>query len=74
MEGWRITIEKVESGYILDVPEPDDELGKKWVRGEDEQDELKAIEAVLWDVLGYFGHSGSKHDAERIRIVREKHE
>ena len=74
MEGWRITIEKVESGYILDVPESNDELGKKWVRGEDEQDELKAIEAVLWDVLGYFGHSGSKHDAERIRIVREKHE
>jgi hypothetical protein len=74
MEGWRITIEKVESGYILDVPEPDDELGKKWVREEDGEDELKAIEAVLWDVLGYFGHSGSKHDAERIRIVREKHE
>ena len=39
MEGWRITIEKVESGYILDVPEPDDELGKKWVREEDGEDE-----------------------------------
>ena len=74
MEGWTITIEKVGSGYILEVPEPNDELGKKWVREEDDQDELKAIETVLWDILNYFGHGGSKHDDERIRIVREKRE
>ena len=74
MEGWTITIEKVGSGYILEVPVPNDELGKKWVREEDGEDELKAIETVLWDVLTYFGHYGSKHDDERIRIVREKRE
>lgn len=74
MEGWTIQIEKTQTGYILDTPEPTDELGKRWVREEDEEDKLKAIEAVLWDVLNYFGHYGSKHDAERIRIVREKRE
>ena len=72
MEGWILTIEKVNSGYILEVPEPNDELGKKWVREEDGQDDLKAIEAVLWDVMDYFGHYGSKHDPQRIRITREK--
>lgn len=74
MLGWSITIDKTETGYILDTPESTDELGKRWVREEDEQDELKAIEAVLWDVLQYFGHYGSKHDAERIRIIRQKSE
>jgi hypothetical protein len=72
MEGWSITIEKVDTGYILDTPEPNDELGKKWVREERDDDELYAIERVLWDILTYFGHYGSKHDAERIRIMREK--
>ena len=74
MEGWTITIEKTNTGYILNVPESTDDLGKKWVREEDGNDDLKAIEAVLWDILEYFGHYGSKHDSERIRIVREKRE
>jgi hypothetical protein len=72
MEGWSITIEKTGTGYILDTPEPTDELGKCWVREDNENDELQAIERVLWDILTYFGHYGSKHDSERIRIVREK--
>ena len=71
---WSIRIEKTETGYVLDTPEPNEELGKRWVREEsdDENDELHAIERVLWDILQYFGHYGSKHDPERLRIVREK--
>jgi hypothetical protein len=34
-------------------------------------DELKSTQELLWWILEWTGHTGSKHDPERLRIVRE---
>lgn len=69
MADWSMTISKAENGYI--VLSNDDEKTAR-IFQEDDEDSLKAIEQVLWDVIEYFGEYGSKHDKERIRITREK--
>jgi len=35
---------------------------------------LKSGESLLWAVMEYFGFGGSKHDRERIMVVRKKQE
>ena len=69
---WKLIIERTENGYILTTPENGEEPEKKIVIQQDEEDELKAHELLLWEVLEYFGVYGSKHDPERLRIIREK--
>jgi len=39
---------------------------------DDMVDTLKSGQELLWFVLHHFGLSGSKHDPERLRVVREK--
>jgi len=69
MNKWQLTIEKVGNGYILHGP---DDL--PIVCEEDEGDELKHHESMLWAVIEYFGFTGSKHDKERLRVTREQNE
>jgi hypothetical protein len=63
-----LNITKVDNGYIAE----DLSDHKITVFEESERDELKDIEALLWFVLEFFGKYGSKHDPERIRIIRQR--
>lgn len=66
-EKWQLVITSVNNGYII---EPCEEPIS--VIQENEKDELKAHEELLYTVMEYFNFQGSKHDAERLKIVREK--
>jgi len=75
---WFCSIEKVENGFLIEYPEEDNEgkelIVRHVIEDDVEGDELDAPEALLWWVLDYFGCYGNKHDPERLRIVREKHD
>lgn len=68
-DGWQLKITRTDNGYIIEVP---NELPH--VIQENQNDELKEHEELLWCVMEYFNFQGSKHDSERLRIVREKQE
>jgi len=79
---WYLNITKAANGYVLRWDD-EDEDGATVSHTEVIQDgpddnadtgELKSGEELLWWVMDYFGFGGSKHDAERIRIVRVKRE
>ena len=47
---------------------------KRWFEAyivDDEADKLKSGQELLWGVMGHFSLGGSKHDLERLRVVRE---
>lgn len=70
---WQITIKRVNNGYILTIPPEDNEhIEQETVLEEDKNDELKAHENLLWEIMEHFNFGGTKHDKERIRIIREK--
>jgi hypothetical protein len=73
---WSIEITRGENGYKCGFyVEVDDEGGREWKEAyiqDDEIDDLKSGEALLWFIMEYFAFGGSKHDPERLRIVREK--
>ena len=58
-------ITRVSNGFFLEGNDGN------WLI-QDTDDPLKSTEELLWDITEYFLLGGSKHDAERIRIVREK--
>jgi hypothetical protein len=69
---WKLTITSEMNGYVL---EGDIEgIKHKWIIEEDEKDSLAADEKLLYEVMNYFGFQGSKHDSERLRVIREKKE
>jgi len=66
-----LEIIRAGNGYTLRFP---NDMGDGFcldVIEDDESDELKSDEELLWHVMEYFGIGGSKHDPERLRIVRE---
>ncbi len=63
---WILTIEAVQNGYHLKGTDLDIVIEKN------EEDPLKGDEVLLLEVMEYFNFGGSKHDAQRIRIIREK--
>jgi hypothetical protein len=72
---WQITIQKAQNGFILKWDEQiDDNTYRPMSHVFEERDNIKtdhdcqAIQHMLYEVLDYFGVSGSKHDEERIRI------
>jgi hypothetical protein len=69
---WVLRIEKVENGFIASYRLDEETTLNKEVFQDDGTDDLKSGEEMLWFVLDHFGIGGSKHDPERIRIVREK--
>ena len=70
---FNLIITRESNGYALDGVS--DTGGRtRTVIEDDEVDELKSGESLLWAVMEYFNFQGSKHDAERIRVVREKQE
>jgi len=68
---WTLTISKVQNGYVLQG-KSDVGVPVVSVIQNDEKDELKSGEALLWEVIEYFNFGGSKHDKDRIRVIREK--
>jgi hypothetical protein len=67
---WSLTITKVVNGFIVDglndYGKPDSSVIE-----EDDVDEFKAGEELLWFIMEYFNFQGSKHGAPRLRITRE---
>ena len=71
IDSWQLTITRVDNGYLLEGPSESD-MPMKVVIEDSREDELKSHEFLLWDVMEYFNFGGSKHDAQRIKIIREK--
>jgi hypothetical protein len=67
---WQVTITRALNGYIIDGMS---DVGVPYteVIEDEEMDELKSHEKLLWFIMDYFNFQGSKHDPERIRITRE---
>jgi len=71
---WSLNIIKADNGYILESFEENEDgskTKKQVVIQESETDELKAHQQLLWEIMEFFNFQGSKHDSERIRIIRE---
>ena len=75
---YNINVEKVQNGYLLSWKEEYNDTGKEFTVSEviqdDDADELKSGEELLWRLMEYFGLRGSKHDSERLSIERTKYE
>lgn len=65
-EEWSLKIIRAENGYVLE-----DSEGTRIVIEEDDNDELYEHVQLLFEVQEYFNFQGSKHDKERIRVIRE---
>jgi len=63
---WSVTITRIDNGYTLCGTD------KCAVIEDDDEDELRSHEELLWEIMEYFNFGGSKHDSERLRVVREK--
>ena len=75
---WSVEITRGENGYKLGYWEETEdgyEMGwrEEYIQDE-ERDGLKSGEELLWYIINYFSLSGSKHDPERLRIIRENKE
>jgi len=70
---WWCFIARVGNGYFLKYNE-EHEAGIKESRviEDDDQDELKSHEELLYEVMEHFNFWGSKHDPERLFIIRKK--
>ena len=74
---YKLEITRGDNGYKLRCRDEADDGQKIWREEyiqDDEGDGLKSGEELLWWIMDYFSFSGSKHDPERIRVVREKQE
>lgn len=69
----KLLIERVHNGYLI-TADLNTEDERRIVLEENTDDELKAHEQLLYEIMDFFGFVGSKHDKERIRINREKQE
>ena len=70
---WKLEINREDNGYTLNGKFRDSDIVSTMVI-EETNDELEVHEKLLWNIMEYFAFSGSKHDDERIRVVREKQE
>lgn len=69
---WKLTIRRLYNGYELTGVFGDSDQESKIVIEDDDTDELKSHEQLLFEVMDYFDFSGSKHDPERIFVIRKK--
>jgi hypothetical protein len=74
---WSVTIFSGRNGYRMewdDVLDDGSTAHVFEVIEDDFLDDLKHHEKLLCWIADFFGFSGSKHDHERIKVVREKRE
>ena len=64
-------VERVENGYIVYLSGDDPNSGAVSICEDDDNDPLKSIESVLWEVIEHFAAGGSRYDKERIVVRRE---
>ena len=77
MKDWTLKIIRTQNGYILKTPQEnldDSVYYEQSVIQDNEKDDLKSHEELLWEIMEYFNFSGTKHDVERLRIIRQKRE
>lgn len=70
-----LTIRHVTNGFILqwkDELESGRLLPKSEIIQDDDYDEIKSGEELLWFILNYFGLGGSRYDRERLWVVRKR--
>lgn len=72
IERWLLQIERASNGYILLGGDPESGIQVVSVIQDDEQDDLLSGENLLWEIMEYFNFQGSKHDEQRLKIIREK--
>ena len=71
---WKISIEKIENGFVVYHPgeETDNEVKTGFEYDEDDDfGELKCMEKLLWFVKNHFGEHYSKHNKKNINIEIE---
>lgn len=68
---WALLITKINNGYIVTYKDENEKLQME-VFEEYSDDDLMATEKMLWYLLEHFDMYGNKHDAERLRVIREK--
>lgn len=66
IQDWSLQITRVDNGYYLVGID-----GEKFVIEEKPDDKLHEHEQLLFMVREYFDFQGSKHDKERIVILRQ---
>jgi len=66
---WSLKILRANNGYIL---YNDVEYDPPLVIEDDESDDLKSHEELLWEVMNCFNFGGSKHDKVRLQVRRIK--
>lgn len=72
---YTVKVTRGQNGYKLEWRDEEGPEGRKedYIQ-DDDYDELKSGIELLWWIMEFFGLLGSKHDPERIRIIREKKE
>jgi len=74
-EQWSAKIIRTSNGYVVSTPsDKEDCETDEFVLEENDGDPLRVHEELLWELMDYFHFGGSKHDKERIRVIREKGE
>lgn len=72
---WDLKITKADNGFGLRWEE-EDEDGRPCLHEEviqdDDMDDLKSGQELLWHVINYFSLGGSRHDKERLHISRKR--
>ena len=69
---WELRIRKAENGFILES-DIDEGLGvTEMLLEDDENDELKSGESLLWQVIEFFGLRTSRYAKEVLTITREQ--
>ena len=72
-----ITITYASNGFIITEVELDsegDDFISTTLYEQADDDGLSAVQTMLYDILEWSGHLGSKHDKRRIRIEIEERE
>lgn len=77
MSDYKMTIEKVDNGYLLEFPDPyddDDEADvprtRREVIAEDDGrwGHLEAGQMLIFRIMEFFDLTGSKHDERRLQV------
>ncbi|OGM09224.1 hypothetical protein A2Z67_04775 [Candidatus Woesebacteria bacterium RBG_13_36_22] len=65
-----LKINRARNGYVLERGGEPFSI----VIEEDENDDLKEHEELLWEVMEYFDFQGTKHNKERLKVVRTEND
>jgi len=72
---WSVTINRAGNGFRMNWREEGEDgmtLHQEEVIQDNEQDELKSGESLLWFVMNYFDLGGSRHDKQRLHVIRRR--